>query len=69
MIAKVDEKGLLITPEMLKGAAEVQIREEPGRIVIVLDPRKDSLFSLGENPVEIDVDDASTNLDKYLYGK
>jgi hypothetical protein len=67
MIAKVNEKGLLLTPEMLCGASEVEIREEPGRIVIVLDPAKDPIFELGKNPVTIDVTDASVNLDKYIY--
>lgn len=67
MIAKVDEKGLLITPAMLHGASEVLIREEPGKIVILLDPAKDPIFELGKNPVTLDVTDASVNLDKYIY--
>jgi len=64
MIAKVNAQGLLITPEMLHGAAEVEIHEEPGRIVILLDPANDPILQLGTNPVRIDVDDASLNLDK-----
>jgi hypothetical protein len=67
MIAKVNDKGLLITPELLQGAVEVEIREEPGRLVILLDPAKDPIFELGKNPVTTDVDDASTNLDEYIY--
>jgi len=67
MIAKVNEKGLLLTPEMLRGASEVEIREEPGRIVIVLDPAKDPILELGKHPVTIDVTDASVNHDRYIY--
>jgi hypothetical protein len=69
MIAKVNEKGLLITPEMLHGASEVEIREEPGQIVIVLDPAKDPIFEMGKNPVTAPEDDASVNHDRYIYTK
>ena len=50
------------------GASEVQILEEPRRIVIVLDPTKDPIYELGKNPVTIDVTDASVNHDRYNYG-
>jgi hypothetical protein len=69
MIAKVDEKGLLITPAMLHGASEVLIHEEPGRIVILLDPSKDPIYELGKNPVVVPEDDASINHDRYIYTK
>jgi hypothetical protein len=69
MIAKVNEKGLLITPEMLRGASEVEIHEEPGRIVIVLDPAKDPIYEMGKNPVTVPEDDASIHHDRYIYTK
>jgi len=69
MIAKVSDEGLLIPKEMLRDCKEVELREEPGRIVVLLDPNDDPIFNLGKNPITIDVDDASTNLDKYLYGQ
>lgn len=69
MIAKVNDKGLLITPDMLHGAAEVAIFEEPGRIVIVLDPTKDPIYELGKNPVVVPETDASVNHDRYIYTK
>lgn len=67
MIAKVNEQGLLLTPEMLQGATEVEIRPEQGRIVIQLDPKNDPIWQLGKNPVRLDISDASTNHDKYIY--
>ncbi|MEX2176932.1 MAG: hypothetical protein WD872_21400 [Pirellulaceae bacterium] len=69
MIAKVNEQGLLITPELLRGAVEVEIREEPGRIVILLDPAKDPIWGLGKNPVIVPETDASINHDRYIYTK
>ncbi|MDX1948482.1 MAG: hypothetical protein SFU86_24060 [Pirellulaceae bacterium] len=68
MIAKVNEQGLLLTPDMLQGATEVEIRPEQGRIVILLDPRNDPIFQLGKNPVDLGITDASINHDKYIYG-
>ena len=69
MIAKVDKQGLLLTPEMLHGASEVLIRDEPGQIVIVLNPADDPIWDLGKDPITLDVDDASVNHDKYIYGQ
>lgn len=36
-------------------------------LVIVPEPTKDPILSLGANPVTSDVDDASVNHDKYIY--
>jgi hypothetical protein len=68
MIARVNELGLLIPKQMLGSSEEVEIREEPGRIVIVLDPANDPIRRLGKNPVVAPETDASVNHDKYIYG-
>jgi hypothetical protein len=69
MIAKVSEDGVLIPKQLLGDSKQVELRKEPGRIVVLLDPSDDPIFNLGRNPITIDVDDASTNLDKYLSGQ
>jgi hypothetical protein len=69
MIAPINEQGLLIPKDMLGDAKEAEIHTERGRIVVVLDPKDDPIWNLGKNPVRIDVTDASTNLDKYLYDR
>lgn len=67
MIAKVTEQGLLLTPDLLQGAKEVQIWEESGKLVIVLDPTADPILQLADNPVTVPEDDASVNHDRYIY--
>lgn len=67
MIAQVTEQGVLIPKELLGSAKQVQIWEEPGRLVVVLHPADDPIWDLGKYPVRIDVDDASVNHDKYIY--
>ena len=68
MVAKVTNEGLLIPKALLGSAEEVQIIEEPGRLVVVLDRSSDPIYRLGKNPVIAPETDASTNLDKYVYG-
>lgn len=83
--AKVTEEGLLIPKEVAarvlgEGSEEVEIREEPGRLVVVAAgkagdraaggiPRaEDPILSLGEDPAEdAGATDASVNHDHYLY--
>jgi hypothetical protein len=69
MIAKVGASGLLIPKEMLGAVEEVELVEQPGRIVVVLDPSKDPIHRLGKNPVIAPETDASVNHDKYIYGR
>jgi hypothetical protein len=69
MVAKVTNEGVLIPKELLGSAEQVQIIEEPGRIVVVLDPASDPIYRLGKNPVIAPETDASVNLDNYIYGK
>jgi bifunctional DNA-binding transcriptional regulator/antitoxin component of YhaV-PrlF toxin-antitoxin module len=83
--AKVTEEGLLIPKEVAEralgeGSDEVEIFEEPGRLLISpagstgeagkegADERGDPILSLGEDPVEDhEATDASVNHDRYLY--
>jgi len=67
MVAKVTNEGLLIPKELLGSAEQVQIIEEPGRIVVILEPENDPIWNLGKNPIKLGITDASVNLDKYLY--
>ncbi len=83
--ARVTEEGLLIPREVAEralgeGSGEVEIFEEPGRLLISpvggageagkegAGEREDPILSLGEDPVEDDgAPDASLNHDRYLY--
>jgi hypothetical protein len=67
MIAKVTAEGLLIPKNLLGKSNQVQILEEPGRIVVVLDPDDDPIWQLGKDPISLDVTDGSINHDKYIY--
>jgi hypothetical protein len=69
MVAQVTEQGVLIPKGLLGNAEQVEIIEEPGRVVLVFDATKDPIWGLGEDPVELDVTDASVNHDKYIYGE
>jgi hypothetical protein len=65
--AKVTDEGVLIPKELLRGAEEVEIRQEGGRIVVVPKAADDPISRLGSNPVSCGAADASENLDRYLY--
>ena len=83
--ARVTKEGLLIPREVAEralgeGSEEVEIFEEPGRLLISLPggagevggegagEREDPILSLGEDPVEdAGATDASVNHDRYLY--
>lgn len=69
MVAKVTDEGVVIPKTLLGKATEVQIIEQPGRVVVVFDPSADPIWGLGKNPITLDVDDASINHDKYIYGQ
>lgn len=83
--ARMTKEGLLIPKEVAEralgeGSEEVEIFEEPGRLLI--SPAKaspkavagraggseeDPILSMGEDPVDDEVTDASTGHDRYLY--
>jgi hypothetical protein len=81
--AKVTEEGLLIPKEVAEralgqGSEEVEILEEPGRLVVAAAGRTgdmaartpwadDPILRLGKNPVRTGVQDGSTEHDRYLY--
>ena len=65
--AKVTDEGVLIPKELLRGAEEVEIRQEDGVVIVVPKTADDPIFRLGLNPVACGAADASENLDRYLY--
>lgn len=83
--ARVTKDGLLIPREVAEralgeGSEEVEIFEEPGRLLIspagasakaepsVIAGGEDPILAMGEDPVDDEVKDASVNHDRYLYG-
>jgi hypothetical protein len=67
MKTEVTEQGLLIPKRLLEGIEEVEIRKENGVILVVPLHRKDPIFQLGQDPIDDDVTDASTQHDRYIY--
>ena len=79
MKVKVTKEGLLIPKEVAErlGSDEVEVFEEPGRLLIVADSAssedteaetdEDPVLSMGEDPVDDAITDASDNHDRYLY--
>ena len=82
--AKVTEEGLLIPKEVTdralgEGSKEVEIFEEPGRLVVAtvgkageresagIPLEKDPILGFGKNPVRTGARDGSTEHDRYLY--
>ena len=82
--AKVTEEGLLIPKEVADralgdGSEEVEIFEEPGRLVVAtarkaaerepagITSEEDPILGLGKNPVRTGTRDGSTEHDRYLY--
>jgi len=82
--AKVTEEGLLIPKEVTdralgESSEEVEIFEEPGRLVVAtagkagerasseVPPEEDPILGLGKNPVRTGTRDGSTEHDRYLY--
>ncbi len=66
MSTKLTEQGLFLPKEFFGDVEEVEIYKEHNRIVIVPTALKDSILSLGQQPIAVDVDDASVNHDAYL---
>lgn len=83
MKARITKEGLLIPREVaeraLPGSEEVEILEEPGRLLIAPASgagggegpdggEEDPILNLGRNPVRTGTRDGSANHDRYLYG-
>ncbi|MFQ3597561.1 MAG: hypothetical protein SNJ55_11185 [Chloroherpetonaceae bacterium] len=64
---KVQKTGLLIPKRFLKNADKVQVLEENGKIIITPILNNDAILNLGKRPIHMGIQDASTNLDRYLY--
>jgi virulence-associated protein VagC len=69
MRSKVTEQGVVLPKQWFPGVDEVDIRRENNRVVVVPFRGDDPISELGKNPLTVDVDDASDNHDRYLYGQ
>ena len=67
MKGKVTERGLLIPKSFLKGVDEVEIQKRDGVIVISPVSSKDPVLDLGNEPITLEIEDASENHDRYIY--
>lgn len=65
----VTEQGVVLPKQWFGGATEVEIRREGNQIVVVPCRPDDPIRQLGRDPISADVDDASVNHDRYLYGE
>lgn len=61
------EQGLLIPKELLGENQEFEIIQGQGKIIIISIKKTSSIWDLGSNPVECDVNDGAINHDYYLY--
>jgi len=69
MRSKVSESGGTLPREWFEGATEVDIRREEHCVIVQPVHENDPILGLGSNPIVVDVDDASVNHDRYLYGQ
>lgn len=67
MRTSVTDQGVVIPASLLRGAKEVEIRQENGH-VLVIPVGTESIWSLFDDPVDDEITDASVNHDKYIYG-
>ncbi len=67
MKIKVTERGLTIPKHYLPDVNEVNVRKRNGVIIVSPVDTDNSVFRLGKNPIDLDIEDASVNHDKYIY--
>jgi virulence-associated protein VagC len=68
MKLKVTEQGVLIPKELLGDSQEVEITQQQEQLIItIIKSKTTSIWDLGTNPVECDVNDGASNHDQYLY--
>lgn len=60
--------GLVLPKQWFNGADEVEVRREPGLIVVVVPGHESDIRQLGTQPVVVDEDDASVHHDLYVSG-
>lgn len=59
------EQGLLIPKELLGENQEFEIIQENGKIIIISIKKTPSIWDLGKNPVECDVEDGTIDRARY----
>jgi hypothetical protein len=69
MRTKVTENGVLIPKALLEGIDEVDIQKAQDMILVVPVQADDPILNLGKQPIQLDVEDASVNHDRYLYDR
>jgi len=69
MRSKVTDQGVTVPKRWFQGVTEVEIQREEDRVVIVPVRGDDPITGLGKNPINVDVDDAAANHDRYLYDR
>ena len=69
MRSKVTEQGVTLPKHWFQGVSEVEIEREEDRVIVVPVREDDPITRLGKNPINLDVDDAAANHDRYLYGQ
>jgi len=67
MRSKLTDDGVNLPRQWFLGATEVDIQREDNRVIVVPVSKDDPIAKLGQNPINLDVDDAATNHDRYLY--
>lgn len=67
MRTKVTEQGVVLPKQWFEGVDEVEIRRESDCVIVAPAKGRDSLLNLGKHPIRADVNDASVNVDSYLY--
>jgi virulence-associated protein VagC len=63
------EQGLCIPKEYLGEAQEFEVVQEQDKIIITGIKKSVSIWDLGEEPVDCDLEDGAVNHDRYLYDK
>ncbi len=69
MRTKVTENGVLIPKGWLEDIDEVEIQKTQNMIIVMPVPADDPILNLGNQPLLLDVEDASLNHDRYLYNQ
>ncbi|MBJ7297699.1 MAG: hypothetical protein JHC73_15600 [Dolichospermum sp.] len=69
MRLKATDQGLFIPKELLGEAQEFEIITDHEKLIITRIKKSSSIWNLGKNPVECDVQDGAVNHDHYLYNK
>jgi hypothetical protein len=68
MRVPVSREGIVVPKSFLGNAREVEILTNGDVIEIILNPKDDPIFELGQDPItDLNITDASINHDKYIY--